>query len=63
MCFTRRKRREFKLALQGKMTSGKLKATENTKKSLITSDEGLGSKLIKMFPIMKKRLSKIEFNN
>ena len=49
--FTLRKKREFRLARQGNMTSGKLKATENTKHSLMISDVVLGSKHIRMFPV------------
>ena len=41
---------ELRLALHGKITKGKLKATEITNPILITSDVRLGLKLIKMFP-------------
>jgi hypothetical protein len=46
--------KELRLALHGKMTSGKLNATDSTKPILIISEVKLGSKLSKIFPKKKK---------
>lgn len=54
LILTRLNSKEFKLALHGKMTSGKLNATESTKPILIISEVTLGSKLINMLPENKK---------
>lgn len=49
--FTFLKRSEFRLARHGKITSGKLQATERTKPIFIISVPIEGLKLMRMFPV------------
>jgi hypothetical protein len=50
--FTLLKRRENRLARQGKITSGKLTATDRTNPILMTSLIRVGVKLISTFPVI-----------
>lgn len=43
--------KEYRLALQGNITSGKLNATDRTNPIFITSETSDGVKLIRMFPV------------